>query len=109
MLAIDVGTSGVKTCLFTIAEQISLIDSAIASYGLYLSEDGGAEQDPAEWWAAIKLTIAKILANSQVPPQEIAAISICSQMQGLVLVDKEGNPVRNAMSYMDQRATDEYH
>jgi xylulokinase len=28
-------------------------------------------------------------------------------MQGLVLVDTDGEPVRNAMSYMDQRAREE--
>lgn len=39
--------------------------------------------------------------------EKIDGISFCSQMQGLVLVDKEGNALRRPMSYMDQRARKE--
>lgn len=45
--------------------------------------------------------------KSDVKPSDIKGISFCSQMQGLVLVDKEGNAVRRPMSYMDQRAKEE--
>ena len=41
----DFGTSSVKTCLFEIDTQIHLVTSSTAAYGLYISEDGGAEQD----------------------------------------------------------------
>jgi len=98
----DVGTTGVKTCLFEIAEKISLIESAYGGYGLYMTGDGGAEQDPEEWWSAICRTTKSVLEKSGV--RDIAAVSFCSQMQCLVLVDKDGNPVRRAMSYMDNRA-----
>ena len=46
VLAYDVGTTGVKTCLFGIDREITLLASAQAGYGLYLLEGGGAEQDP---------------------------------------------------------------
>lgn len=46
-------------------------------------------------------------ADTEITPDMIAGISFCSQMQGLVLVDRDGNPVRRPMSYMDQRARDE--
>ena len=41
----DFGTSSVKTCLFEIDEGIKLVASSVAAYGLYISEDGSAEQD----------------------------------------------------------------
>lgn len=49
----DFGTSSVKTCLFEIDTGIELVANATASYGLYISDDGGAEQDTEEWWAAL--------------------------------------------------------
>ena len=106
-LAYDIGTTGVKTCLFRIGERIELLAGASDGYALYVLPGGGAEQDPAEWWSAMCATTRKVLDRTGLDPTEIAGISFCSQMQGLVLVDKEGNPVRRAMSYMDQRAGEE--
>ena len=73
-------------------------------YSLTVYPDGGAEQDPDEWWSAICNTTKRLMNSTSVSTSEIAGISFCSQMQGLVLVDKDGQPVRKAMSYMDQRA-----
>ena len=102
VITYDVGTTGVKTCLFAIGDKISLLDSAYAGYGLYMTDNGGAEQDPEEWWQAICKTTREVLKKSGI--RDIAAVSFCSQMQCLVLSDREGNPVRRAMSYMDNRA-----
>ncbi len=104
VLAYDVGTTGVKTCLFSLEGRIELLDSAQEGYGLYLLDNGGAEQEPEEWWGAMCRTTRALLDKTEVRPEEIAGVSFCSQMQGLVLVDRAGRPVRRAMSYMDQRA-----
>ena len=106
-IAYDIGTTGVKTCIFKISDTITLVSAASAGYKLYVLPDGGAEQDPQEWWDAMCSTTAKVVAASGLDVKEIDGISFCSQMQGVVLVDKEGNAVRRAMSYMDQRAREE--
>ena len=108
VIAYDVGTTGLKTCLFAIGENITLLGSANRGYGLTLLPGGGAEQDAGEWWKAMTDTTKELLAKTAVPPAEIEGISFCSQMQGLVLVDETGTPVRPPMSYMDQRATEEF-
>ena len=107
VLAYDIGTTGVKTCLFSVEERITLLSSAQAGYGLYLVEGGGAEQEPEEWWQAMSRTTRTLFARTDVRPDQVAGLSFCSQMQGLALVDREGAPVRRAMSYMDQRAGEE--
>ncbi len=103
----DIGTTGVKTCIFELGDAIKLVSAASEGYQLYVFPDGGAEQDPQEWWAALCSTTAKVLSKCDVDVKDICGISFCSQMQGLVLVDKDANPVRRAMSYMDQRARKE--
>ncbi len=104
VLAYDIGTTGVKTCLFQIGENISLVASAQQGYGLYILDNGGVEQDTEEWWGAMRATTHALFEKTQVRPSEIAGVSFCSQMQGLVLVDQAGRAVRRPMSYMDQRA-----
>ena len=104
VLAYDVGTTGVKTCLFGIGESISLVASTQQGYGLYVLENGGAEQDADEWWEAMCATTRKLFKQSPMGPEDVAGISFCSQMQGLVLVDRDGHVIRRPMSYMDQRA-----
>ncbi len=107
IIAYDVGTTGIKTCIFEISDTIKLIASAMDSYELFVTGNGGVEQDPNSWWNAMCNTTEKVLKDNNISAASIQGISFCSQMQGLVLVDKEGNPVRRAMSYMDQRAGEE--
>ncbi|MBR2730453.1 MAG: FGGY-family carbohydrate kinase [Clostridia bacterium] len=104
VISYDIGTTGVKSCLFEIDKTITLISAAMQGYNLYILPDGGAEQDPDEWWDAICATTKKIFQQCEIRPDQVEGISFCSQMQGLVLVDKDGKPVRRAFSYMDQRA-----
>ena len=104
VIAYDIGTTGVKTCLFEIEKEIKLIAAAMEGYKLYILPNGGAEQDPDEWWQAICSTTKTVFSKCDIKPEQIEGISFCSQMQGLVLVDKDLKPVHRAFSYMDQRA-----
>lgn len=110
ILSCDIGTSGMKTCLYKVGDNIELINAATAWYPLHVMPDGGAEQDPLDWFKALKTSLKEVLKKTKLSAKEIKqikGISFCSQMQGLVLVDNNCNPLRNAMSYMDQRARQE--
>ena len=105
VIAYDVGTTGVKSCLFSIdkGKDIAFIAGELAGYDLYVLDNGGVEQDPEQWWQAMCRTTRLLLSKTGVSSEEIRAISFCAQMQAVVLVDQNGVPVRNAMSYMDNR------
>ena len=85
----DFGTSAVKTCLFEISSTIRLICHTSEEYGLYILENGGVEQDAEEWWNAIVKTTKDLFKKTDIKPSEIAGISFCTQMQGVVLVDEQ--------------------
>ncbi|MDE7261401.1 MAG: carbohydrate kinase, partial [Oscillospiraceae bacterium] len=80
VLAYDIGTTGVKTCLFSLEGRITLLASAQEGYGLYLLEGGGAEQEPEEWWQAMRHTTRELVAAPDVRPEQIAGLSFCSPM-----------------------------
>ena len=104
----DFGTSSVKTCLFEIDPDIRLVAGSSAGYGLYISDDGGAEQDTEEWWSALCSTTRELFAKTDVKPDEIEGMAFCSQMQGSVFVDWNGNALRRPMNYLDQKGAKEY-
>jgi len=106
-ISYDIGTTGVKTCLFSLDKSITLVASANKGYGLYVLDNGGVEQDEEEWLAALKATTQKVLEESRVDPSAIVGLSFSSQMQALILVDREGKAVHHPMSYMDQRGSAE--
>lgn len=107
VLSYDIGTTGIKTCIFEIGETIELVSFSSAGYSLYVLPNGGAEQEPDEWWETMCRTTREVLSAGGVTPDKIDGITFCSQMQGIVLVDKEGRHIRRSMSYMDQRAKEQ--
>ena len=104
----DFGTSSLKTCLFEIDSKIRMIANATASYHLYILENGGAEQDTEEWWQAVCQTTRELFKQTDVKPDRVSGLAFCAQMQGVVLVDENGQALRRPMSYMDQRGVKEF-
>ncbi len=107
VIAYDIGTTGVKTCLISIGDKVELVAGTYGEYDLFILENGGAEQDADQWWRAMCETTRELMEKTDVPADRIDGISFCSQMQGFVAVDRDGNALRRPMSYMDQRAVRE--
>ena len=105
VLVHDVGTTGSKSCLYRLGERLELVGMALEEYPLYVLDNGGIEQDPDHWWAAICQGTQAVLKQAQVSPDAIQGIAFCAQMQGFIPVDEHGTALHRAMSYMDTRGT----
>ncbi len=99
VLAIDLGTSGPKVAL--VSNRGEVLAKASESVELILYEGGGAEQDPHAWWRAIATAVQRTVAAS--PSTRIAAVSVTTQWSGTVTIDAEGEPIGNAIIWMDSR------
>lgn len=110
VITYDVGTTGLKACMFDISaeESVKYIAGETDSYELHVLENGGVEQDPDDWWNAMARSTKKLLEKSGVSKEEIKGISFCSQFQTVVMVDEKGKPLRRAMSCMDSRADKQF-
>ena len=110
VITYDVGTTGMKACLFDISAEDSVryIAGETEGYPLHVLKNGGVEQDPDDWWQAMTAATKHLLKHTGVPREEIKGISFCSQFQTVVMVDKEGKPLHRAMSCMDSRADKQF-
>jgi xylulokinase len=103
ILAHDLGTTGNKATLFDVTG--SAIAATSAAYETAYPHPGWAEQDPADWWRAIRDSTQELLAASGVASRDIAVVSFSGMMNGMLAVDREGRPLRPAIIWADQRAT----
>jgi len=101
VLAIDLGTGGPKVGL--VDDTGRVVASSFERNGITLLPGGGAEQDANEWWHSILRTAKRVLAEAQVPPERIVAVGCTSQWSVTVAVDEHGDPLMNAISWMDTR------
>src|SRR6478735_123593 len=99
-LGIDLGTSGVKIVLVTIEGEIVKEVSKI--YPIYYPQSGWAEQYPEDWWYSVKEGIKEILTD--VESSQVIGIGVSGQMHGLVLIDKQGDPLLPCILWNDQRS-----
>ena len=65
---------------------------------------GWAEQSPENWWQYLKQSLRKIMDETGAKGEQICAIGISYQMHGLVCVDKDLKPLRDAIIWCDSRA-----
>ena len=100
-IGIDMGTSGTKVAL--VDDSGKIVASARGHVETILTKDGGGEQDANDWWRQIKQLIKDIVSKAGIPPEKIVAIGTDSTWSNIVAVDKEGNPLMNAIMWMDSR------
>ena len=101
ILAIDLATSSTKSALVSLDGRVAAMASE--ENPLILLPNGGSEQDPQQWWQAIKTTCRSLLTQSRIPTDDIVALSCTGQWSGTVAVDEKGQALANAMTWMDSR------
>ncbi len=107
ILAVDLGTSGMKVALITTHGQVLGWESQ--PIALYLTPDGGAEQSPDEWWQAFLSTTQRLLARDLAPREAIKAVCCSTQGEGTVPVDRDGHALMNCILWMDMRGAPYLH
>lgn len=95
VIGIDEGTTGTKVCVFDL--QGHLIASAYEEYPSYYPKSGYVEQDVAQITDAFFRVCNKAVIKSGVAPEDILAVSLSSQGAAMILLDENGNVVRNRM------------
>lgn len=103
LLGIDLGTSGTKSVLFD--ESGKTVASSLVEYSIICPKNGWAEQNPEDWWNAVKITINSIISEIDIDKNNIVGIGISGQMHGLVMLDEDGKVLRNCILWCDGRTS----
>ena len=101
LLGLDVGTTAAKAVLFDLDGHE--LTHAERNYPLITPQPGWAELDPRAIWSAVQNVLTKVTAQ-QPENTIIAAVGLSTQGGTLIPADADGNPVYNAITWLDQRA-----
>jgi xylulokinase len=106
LLGCDISSSFIHTSIIDIESGKAVYRSKWPEREMtYFSlSPGFAEQNPDDWWDYLKKAIGILIKHNPAIVNEIAAIGISYQMNGLVVVDKIGKPLRPAIIWCDGRA-----
>ena len=99
----DAGSSSVKGTLLDAAtgKAVATFTSPATELKINSPHNGWAEQDPDTWWEHFTIVSRKLMGG--INPADVKAIGISYQMHGLVLVDKNARPLRQAIIWCDGR------
>jgi sugar (pentulose or hexulose) kinase len=102
VIAVDSGTQSVRATLFD--RQGDVVAAAQAPHEPYFSlQPGWAEQRPEDYWTKLCEVTNELMKKVTIEPREIAGIGITTQRGTFVPVDRQGNALRGAIIWLDQR------
>ncbi|MHA1645443.1 MAG: xylulokinase [Candidatus Freyarchaeota archaeon] len=102
LLGLDIGTTNCKAVLINENGEVKAFLSS-GEYQIIRPQPDWAEEDPRDWWEATKKVVKQLVSSSGVKPDDIEAIGVSSTEEGVVPVDKNGEPLYNCMIWQDSR------
>jgi sugar (pentulose or hexulose) kinase len=104
LLSIDNGTQSLKALVFSLEGQ--LMAKEVVAFKPYFSEHPGwAEQQPEIFWQALCQACQGLWNQHSIDRNRIAGVALTTQRGTVINVDKNGEPLRPAMIWLDQRKT----
>lgn len=100
-IGIDSSTTATKALLMD--EAGNVLGVASSEYSYETPHPLWSEQSPHLWWDATRASIRDVLAKTGADPKQVQGIGLTGQMHGLVLLDENGEVLRPAILWNDQR------
>ncbi|MFL5746871.1 MAG: gluconokinase [Niastella sp.] len=106
IITIELGTNGVRVFAFNLSGRV--IGSMKGYFPTFHTEPDHSEQDPEQIFITT-LYVLKNLLNEFIHPKKYTVACICfsASMHSVLAVDKNGNPLGNAITWADNRAKKE--
>ena len=107
-IGLDIGSSSIKAALVDsqTGKNIALVSEPSNEMEMRAIHNGWAEQNPDEWWKHICTATKRLISENKIEAAAITGIGISYQMHGLVIVDHQGEPLRNSIIWCDSRAVE---
>ena len=105
ILAIDNGTQSVRALLFDLQGNV-VCKSKVELNPYFSPEPGWAEQDPEYYWTSLCEACQSLWEKSGVDRSRIKGVTLTTQRGTNICVDKNGQALRPAVVWLDQRRAD---
>ncbi|NPV41935.1 MAG: FGGY-family carbohydrate kinase [Anaerolineae bacterium] len=105
IIGLDLGTTALKIALFDKNGKIVAVSTQ--EYPLLTPQTDYVEVAPQTYWQSFKNGLDDLRKKTEFKPEEIKALGFSAQGETLFFLDKNGEPLRNAIVWMDTRAHDE--
>lgn len=104
-IGIDIGTQGARAVLINATGEV--LGSGEQAFPL--SNQSREEQSPDQWWADCLLCLQQVMGQvkGHIPLNDIKAISVTSTSGTIIPLDKNKQPLYNAIMYSDPRSAEE--
>lgn len=99
VIGLDLGTGGVRAIAVDLNGH--LIAQTTRTYPLVAPQPGWTEQHPSDWVAASLAALTELVKT--LPEHRAIALGLSGQMHGMVPLDAEGDVIRPAILWNDQR------
>ena len=104
-LGLDIGTTGIKAVIFD--ESGAELGIGRAEYKLETPAPGIVELEPERYWLSVCEAVAAAVAAAGIIPGELRSVAVTGQAETLIMVGADGTPLRKAIVWLDNRATEE--
>jgi sugar (pentulose or hexulose) kinase len=105
VLSVDLGTTAIKVALFDSGGRLAA--SSTQEYTLLTPSALEVELPVETYWQAFRRGVGEVLGRSQVRPSSIRALGISAQGETLIFAGRDGQPLRNAIVWLDNRSQKE--
>jgi xylulokinase len=100
-IGLDISTTSAKAIIIDSSGKVMASHSV--SQPISQPKPLWSEQNPADWWDGMVVAIRGALAEADLTGDAIDAIGLTGQMHGLVMLSDEGQVLRPAILWNDQR------
>lgn len=105
VIAVDGGTESLRAGVYDPSG--ACLGWATHVYDTHFSPGARAEQEPEDWWTALGIAVKAAVATAGIDPKAVEAICTTTTCCTVVALDREGDPLRPAIIWMDVRAGEE--
>lgn len=102
VIGCDVGSQGTKGILLTLEGEV--LWEAYQGYPIDYPRPLWAEQPVERWIEALIVVVRQLLSKSGISARDVRAISLATQVDGVIPIGGDGKALHPAMLWMDKRA-----
>jgi len=105
ILSIDNGTQSIRALIYDLNGQL-LAKERVTFEPYFSKKPGWAEQNPEVFWNSLCTACQNLFADNSQYKKRIAGVALTTQRGTVINLDKDGNPLRPAILWLDQRKID---